>query len=48
VARVKDIETLAKARIKEIEARADKLTQRMESSLAQVQELTRRAQAKLK
>ena len=35
-------------RIKEVKSRADELTQRMESRLAELEELKRRAEAKLK
>jgi hypothetical protein len=48
VARIKEIETVSMARIAEVDARADEVTRRMESSLAEFQELRRRAEAKLK
>ena len=45
LARIEEVGNITKARIKEIEERADEITKRMESSVA---ELKRRAEARLK
>jgi hypothetical protein len=48
LARIEEVEMVAKAKIKEVEARADELTQLMEKRFAEVEELKRRAEVKLK
>ena len=46
--RITEVEKSAVTRIREVEKHADELAQRMESSLVKLQELQRRAEAKLK